>query len=232
MEEPPHTQNRYEHTNGNHVLTEQSHGYFEPQAIAISPENYHEIQVVEPDSALHSMALPCMDESGLVQDHHGHSNEDHVREEPVSSHDEFQMNVTLLPGPQETADIEQDSVLHSKSLHHVDEPAPVQDTHDHKNEGHLVEEPCDSRFEPRVNAVPPSGLHEMQGVEQDSTLHSITDSTTGDMENPRETEAAPEPVPEELAGIGEHSTIEHSNFPPGVLDDDLTTDMQEPPCTP
>jgi hypothetical protein len=34
-----------------------------------------------------------------------------------------------------------------------------------------------------------------------------------------------ETIPEDLAGIGQHSTFEQTDFPQGVLDDDLTTDM-------
>jgi hypothetical protein len=62
-----------------------------------------------------------------------------------------------------------------------------------------------------------------RGVERDLREHILDNGVVGNIERPRDTEAAPESIPVDLAGIGEHSTL-HSDFPP-VLDDDLTTDM-------
>jgi hypothetical protein len=231
VDEPPLTQNRYEHTNGNHGLQEQSNGYFEPRAISVSQATHPEIQAVDQDSAPHSKSLCDVDELGLVQSNNDHKTEDNVQEEPSSSDFQPQLNAVSPLEPQGIGDIEKGSVLHSESLDHVVESTPFQDNHDHKIEDNVLEEPSNSHFEPQAVTIPPLGQQETRGIGKDSKLHSITDSTTGDMEKPRNTEAAPAPVPEELAGIGEHSTIEHSDFPQGVLDDDLTTDMEEPPCT-
>jgi hypothetical protein len=62
-----------------------------------------------------------------------------------------------------------------------------------------------------------------RGLERDLRQRPLDNGVVGNIESPRDTEAAPGLIPEDLAGIGEHSTL-HSDFPQ-VLDDDLTTDM-------
>jgi len=50
-----------------------------------------------------------------------------------------------------------------------------------------------------------------------------------DPEHPRTTEAKPDSIPGDLVGVGEHSTLEHTDIATdiasGIEDDDLTTDM-------
>jgi hypothetical protein len=232
IDEPPHTQNHHEHSNGVHVPEEQPSDYLQPQIISVSPSRHHEFQGFEQDSTLHSESVRDVDVSSSVQDNHDHTNVGHMLEEP--SNDYFEPQAQVMPAPpselQEDQAVEQDSTLHSISLREVDDLPLTQDNDDHNNEDHVLDEQSKTEIEPQAKPVPPSGPQETRAVEEDSTPHSKSDSIVGNMEKPRDTEAAPESVPEELAGIGEHSTFEHSDFPQGVLDDDLTTDMQESQC--
>lgn len=232
VDEPPLTQNHHEHINGVHVLEEQPNDHFQPQIISVSPSGHHEFQGFEQDSTLHSESVRDVDVSPHTRDNRDHINVSHVLEEPSNDPFEPQAPVMRVPpsGLQEDRFVEQNSTLHPTYLRELDDLPLTQDGNDHNNEGHVLEEQSKSEIEPQVMPVPPSGPQETRAVDDNSTSHSKSDSIVGDMEKPRDTEAAPESVPEDLAGIGEHSTFEHSDFPQGVLDDDLTTDMQEPPC--
>jgi hypothetical protein len=81
-------------------------------------------------------------------------------------------------------------------------------------------------FKPLVIDVSPSQRQQNQWAERDRESDLTTETTSEEAEKPQHTEAPPQSVPDELAGIGQHSTLlEHAEFPQGVLDDDLTTDM-------
>ena len=231
VDEPTLTPNHHENVNGVHVLEEQANDYFQPLIISVSPSRHLEFQGFEQDSTLHSESVRDGDVSPLMQDNHDHINVSHVLEEP--SNDSFEPQAPVMPVPpsglQEDQAVEQESTPHSTALRELDDLSLAQDNNEHNNEGHVLDKQSKSEIEPQVKPVPPSGLGETRAVDDNSTPRSKSDSIVGDMEKPRDTEAAPESVPEDLAGIGEHSTFEHSDFPQGVLDDDLTTDMQDPP---
>jgi len=232
VDEPTLTPNHHEHLNGARVLEEQPNDYFQPQIISVSPSRHHEFQRFEQDSTLHSESVRDADVSPLTQNNHDHIHENNILEEPPN--DSFEPQAPVIPVPpselQEEQVVEQDSTLHSTSLRELDDLPLTLDNNDYSNEGHVLDEQPKSEIEPQVMPVPPSEPQGTRAVDDNSMQHSKSDSIVGDMEKPRYTEAAPESVPEDLAGIGEHSTFEHSDFPQGVLDDDLTTDMQEPPC--
>lgn len=231
VEELPYTQNHHENSNGVHVLGEQSNDYFQPHIVSVSPRQ-NELQNFEQDSTLHSESVREVDVSLVTQGTHDHIDVGHVLAEPTS--DYFESHPPAMPErsseQQETPVMEHDLMLHSTSLREQDDAPFTRDPDVHEFKGKVPEEQLEARLRPQVMPVRPSGPQETPTVEEDSTPHSKSDRTAGDMEKPRNTEAAPEPVPGVLVGIGEHSTIEHSVFPQGVLDDDLTNDTQEPPC--
>jgi hypothetical protein len=232
VDEPTLTPNHHEHLNGVHVPEEQPNDYFQPQIISVSPSRHHEFRRFEQDSTLHSESVRDVDVSPLTQDNHDHIHISNVLEEP--SNESFEPQAPVIPVPpsglQEEQVAEQDSKLHSTSLRELDDLPLTLDNNDHNNEGHVLDEQPKSEIEPQVMPVLPLEPQGTRAIDDNSIQHSKSDSIVGDMEKPRYTEAAPESVPEDLAGIGEHSTFEHSDFPQGVLDDDLMTDMQEPPC--
>ncbi len=232
IEEPLYTQNHHDHSNGDHVLDKQSNDYFQPQIVSVSPSRHHGFQGFEQDSIVHSDSVHDVDVSPLTQDNHDNPNVGIVLEESSSEH--FQPQTQVMPEPplipQENQAVEQDWTLHSPSIRGLGDSPVTQDHEDHKFGGHVLEERLKGEIESQAIPVPPPGLQETRAVEEGSKPHSKSDGIIRDMGKPRDTEAAPDSVPEVLAGIGEHSTFEHSDFPQGVLEDDLTTEMQEPPC--
>jgi len=71
----------------------------------------------------------------------------------------------------------------------------------------------------RIVTVSPSRHHTTE-----TQLDSV-DSADEVSENPRTTEAVLESIPGDLAGIGEHSTLDHADLPQGIAEDDMTTDV-------
>jgi hypothetical protein len=145
--------------------------------------------------------------------------------EAMLNHDDQVDDADRISGPVHVRDDQaqnDEPVMHHE---HSNEPTVDREA---RNELAIDPEPIHDHFQPRIIDVSPSRHYHfhVQHIEHDPTLEPIPDENVREPEKPRHTEPAPEPIPEELAGIGQHSTLEHSNFPQGVLDDDLTTDMQ------
>lgn len=178
-----------------------------------------------PSTYKHEDAADVVNEPMPTANDHEHSNEQDgchknrdeakAAQEPKSNHDDHD----------DVPHVGYESVSVHNNLEHNDEPIM---------DGEVTNEPAvypmtmTDRYEPRLADISPSNHNQLdiQSAQQDSTLDTTINNTFTVPEKPLHTEAAPEPIPEELAGIGQHSTLEHSIFPQGVLDDDLTTDMQ------
>jgi hypothetical protein len=209
----PLTQVNHDHTNAGNVLAEPLSDNFETQPLVMP----------ELRSGLQEDHVPPLE---LQEDHVPPSG---LREDQVPP-SELRESQVPPSGQQENQAVEQDLMLHSGSLRELGDLSLTQGHDDHKVEDTVPQEQPKPETEPQVVPVPPSGPQETGAVEKDTNPYSKSNRILGDTEKPRDTEAAPESVAEVLAGIGEHSTIEHSDFPQGVLDDDLTNDMQELPC--
>jgi hypothetical protein len=224
------TQDNHDHTNMDHDPTEPSSNFFEqhPHVMPVSQAEEQEDQVASLEKQENQIPPPEEQEAQVA------SSEKQENQIPPP---EEQEDKVPQPAPQEDPTppsgqqvIEQGLTLHSTPLRELgdvllEHSHVVYELEDKVPKGELA-----PQIEQQAMSSPPSEPEETRIVEEDFIPHSKSDRIVGDMEKPRDTEATPGPVPEVLAGIGEHSTIEHSDFPQGVLDDDLMNDTQEPLC--